>query len=235
MEDQPKKLHLGCGLNTPEGWIHVDGSWNAWWSKYPVARRVIKIFHLVPASQLDLPWNPNILVHDVRKPLPFKNDSVHAIYASHLLEHLYLNEARHLLKECFRVLQPRCVLRMVVPDLRAIVLEYLDKKLLYDLPGEAGMSSPADRLNYRLLLRTPNPPSGSVPYKIYTALKDFQSHKWMYDADSLSQYFKQAGFVDAQEKPFRQSLIEGIDKIEQADRVLNGAGICVEGVKPDNR
>jgi hypothetical protein len=92
--------------------------------------------------------------------------------------------------------------------------------------------SRADVLNTRLLFRTSEPPSGNFIFRIYTALNDFHSHKWMYDAESLCLYLRSAGFVEVDEMQFNQSRIDGIEAVEQAGRVLNGEGICVEGTKP---
>lgn len=232
MVQQVKGLHLGCGLNTPEGWINLDGSWNARLAKHTIMRRLLKTLHMLPSGLLDIPWSSDILIHDVRKSLPFQCQSLCAIYASHLLEHLYLEEAKRLLKECFRTLQPGGVLRMVVPDLRAIILEYMEQKTPSDLSNEMKENSRADRLNKSLSLRNPEPPSGNIFYRVYTAAKNFHIHKWAYDADSLAIYFGWAGFVDVREMQFHQSRIEEIQKIEQAERVLNGAGVCIEGIKP---
>ncbi len=231
MVAQENRLHLGCGPNTPEGWINLDGSWNAWLGKHPRLRRLLKALHVVPATLPDISWSPNILIHDVRRRLPFHDNFLSAIYASHLLEHLYLEEAKTLLKECFRVLKPAGVLRMVVPDLRAVVLEYMGENAFGNSSNSDTMC-PGDRLNKRLHLRSPEPPSGNAIYRLYRALKDFHSHKWMYDADSLMYHFKWAGFVDVEEMQFLQSRIEGIEEIEKAERVLSGAGVCVEGIKP---
>jgi predicted SAM-dependent methyltransferase len=227
MDEQTKRVHLGCGLKTPEDWINLDGSWNAWLAKYPTVRKVLKTLDVLPASIMDIPWNPDIFIHDVRKPLPFHDNSICAIYASHLLEHLYLEEGKRLLKECFRILKPSGILRMVVPDLRAIVLEYLDEKPPDGSSDETEALSRADRLNKSLSLRSQKPPSENVFYRTYSALKDFHSHKWMYDADSLIRYFKWADFVEVLEMQFGRSRIEGIAKIEE-----EGRGIYIEGVKP---
>ncbi len=177
--------------------------------------------------------SPDIIIHDVRKPLPFQDNSIHAIYASHLLEHLYLEEAKRLLKECFRILQPGGILRMVVPDLRAIVLEYMGEKILSKPSDNIKAANPADRLNRRLAFRVPDPSANGILYRIYNATKDFHSHKWMYDADSLIMYFEQADFLDVHQSDFRESLIEGIEEVEEPERVLHGAGVCIEGIKPE--
>ena len=89
-------------------------------------------------------------------------------------------------------------------------------------------------LNYRLLLRQPFPQKGGLFYKLYSSVFDFHSHKWMYDVDSLTHYFLWAGFKDVCEMQFNQSRVPNIHVVEVEDRVLNGAGICVEGVKQKN-
>ena len=47
------------------------------------------------------------------------------VYHSHLLEHLVLEDGQTLLEECFRVLKPKGILRVVVPDLEGICTAYL--------------------------------------------------------------------------------------------------------------
>jgi predicted SAM-dependent methyltransferase len=231
MLGESRKLHLGCGLNTPEGWIHVDGSWNAWMAKYPTLRRVFKVIRFLPADLKDIAWNPDIIIHDLRKPLPFPNDHFTAIYASHLLEHLYLNEAKALLKEGVRVLIPGGILRMVVPDLRSILAEYMGGRPSGEGSENREANHRADRLNERLMFRSCKPRSGNIFLRIYSSLKDLHSHKWMYDAESLIFYFQEAGLVNVREMEYLRSQIEGIEKIEKAESILNGEGICVEGRK----
>jgi SAM-dependent methyltransferase len=177
------------------------------------------------------------MIHDVTKGLPFEPDCFEAIYSSHLLEHLYLADAQRLLAECFRVLAPGGVLRVIVPDLRGPVREYVAR---IDRPRlevtDAGESSEgnyaADRLLLQLLMRPPVAPSGSIFYRLYTTMKDFHTHKWMYDPESLSGYFRQAHFVDVEEMFLNSSRISDIERIEKSSRICDGAGICIEGVKP---
>jgi len=44
---------------------------------------------------------------------------------------------------------------------------------------------------------------------------------------------ERAGFEEVREKRYLESEIPGIEEVEQASRVVEGAGICVEGKKPD--
>ena len=226
------RLNLGCGLLAPQGWVNVDGSWNARFAKHPFIRRVLSSLGLLPPGKMEIPWSSTIFIHDIRKPLPFPDGSVAAIYASHVLEHLYFLEARKLILESFRVLVSGGVLRVVVPDLKAIVDEYLGERPFGPLSGEMASLQPADRFNQRLLMRASEPPSPNLFYRLYEAYKDFHSHKWMYDRGSLVALFQWAGFVDVQSEGCHVSRIDGIQAVEDKSRVLNGAGICVEGIRP---
>src|SRR2546421_11201949 len=87
---RPLRLHLGCGSGGIGGWINVD----------------------MIGAAADLVW-------DLRWPLPFKSESIDAIFHEHLLEHLALPEAVGMIKECFRLLRPGGILRMAVPNFPA--------------------------------------------------------------------------------------------------------------------
>ena len=226
------RLHLGCGLTTPDGWINIDGSWNARLARYPVLRRLAHSLHLVPPDKVDVPWSSRVFIHDVRKPLPFPAGSAEAIYSSHLLEHLYFEEGKTLVRECFRVLASKGVLRVVVPDLASIVREYLGREQIGEPSTSVESLEPADRFNQRLLMRPPAPPSGNLMYRWYTAVADFHQHKWMYDENSLKALLETAGIADVERMPLHTSRIAGIENIEQPSRVAKGQGICVEGIKP---
>jgi len=226
------RLNLGCGLQTPDGWLNVDGSYNARLAKYPFIRRALAWFNLLPADRLSTPWSSSIFIHDIRKALPFPDSSVAAIYASHVFEHLYREEAQRLVRESWRVLAAGGVLRVVVPDLEAIVREYMGERPFGSRTGEAERLCRADLLNQRLLMRYPTPAYRHFLHRIYDSWKDFHSHKWMYDAESLIALLEGEGFVATRQRECQDSEIENIQALEEESRVLNGAGVCVEGVKP---
>ena len=89
---------------------------------------------------LDLYSNdPNVVQHDVRRGIPFDEQQFDAVYHSHILEHLPPYMGRQLIAECFRVLKPGGVLRIVVPDLERIAKLYLTnlERAVAEEPGAA--------------------------------------------------------------------------------------------------
>lgn len=56
--------------------------------------------------------------------LPFEDDSIEVLNASHVLEHLRDSELRHFLREAYRVLSPSGTFRIAVPDLERFIESY---------------------------------------------------------------------------------------------------------------
>lgn len=97
---QEIRVNLGCGPNAPAGWLNVDGSWKAWLSNHVYTHKALIALGLIKKNSPGAQWNVRPLVHDITKRLPFENNTVSAIYGAHVLEHLYLVDARSLLGEC---------------------------------------------------------------------------------------------------------------------------------------
>lgn len=93
----PVLINLGCGKTWHEAWLNYDLS----------------------------PEDPAVRAIDLSASLPFTDASTDAIYHSHVLEHLEPAAARRLLTECHRVLRPRGIVRVVVPDLAVHARCYL--------------------------------------------------------------------------------------------------------------
>ncbi len=90
-------LNIGCGTRFHPSWTNVD----------------------------QVSTCPSVQACDIRKGLPFPDNYFDACYSSHVLEHLLPRDAHHLIAECFRVLKPQGVIRVVVPDLHDIAARYL--------------------------------------------------------------------------------------------------------------
>jgi SAM-dependent methyltransferase len=66
----------------------------------------------------------DLVYMDITKPLPLRNESVSAVFSSHVLEHLFADEVHSLASELKRVMIPGGICRVVVPDLEKIVASY---------------------------------------------------------------------------------------------------------------
>lgn len=91
-------LNAGCGTNYHSDWINVD---------------------IVSKS-------PDVIGHNFIKGIPFDDNSFKLVYNSHFIEHLDKSDAIRFLNECYRVLQPGGILRVVCPDLEQIARLYLE-------------------------------------------------------------------------------------------------------------
>lgn len=216
------RLHLGCGSKAPPGWVNIDGSWNARLHKYPRFLSLLVALRLVSQQEAEANWSRNIMTWDLRNPLPFDSAVFDAIYASHLLEHLYYDEATQLLNECHRVMRPGGLIRLVVPDLRALVEDYLSRKIEGDEQARA-----ADGLLEMMMLRSKQRPHHGPIRTFYQATADFHSHKWLYDQDSLGQLLSVAGFINSRRCGYLESAIDDISEVEEESRLAKGT-LCLE-------
>ena len=76
-------------------------------------------------TNVDLRGREYVDSYDIRRSLPYPDDSFDAVYSSHVLEHLTPGEGRNLVSEMYRVLKRGGVCRIAVPDLERICVEYL--------------------------------------------------------------------------------------------------------------
>ncbi len=221
-------LHIGCNVITPKSWINIDGSWNAWFSHYPLIRKLLWRLRITDKEMAQYPWSKNILAHDVNKGLFFPDNSVDGIYASHLLEHLSRSKGRFFVKESYRVYKSGGVIRLVIPDLKSYIKEYILMKK--EMPESA---LPANHFVKRLnTCRWHEREAYPFLLRIYRTLKDFLSQKWMYDRESLISLLQGAGFGDVSEKNFLDSAIPPIADVE---REVKEMSVYVEGYKPHGK
>ena len=112
-------VQFGCGVCAPPTWRNFDAGPAFWLEKnLPFLKGA-----LVRRGFPDYP--PNIEYGDVISGLPVEERSTNAVYCSHVLEHLALNEFRVTLKHVFSYLKPGGVFRLVVPDLEYYAKVYL--------------------------------------------------------------------------------------------------------------
>jgi SAM-dependent methyltransferase len=200
------KLNLGCGPHAPEGWVNVDNALGARLTKVPFFKTINRKLRL-----FDLDWNEKICLHDLNKSFPWADSSVDVVYSSHNIGHV---DAKMFLSECFRVLRKGGIIRIVVPDLRHVVDEYLKGNV------------PADEFVRNLNVITGN--SRSRLKNRLSALIEFPQY-CLYDRPRLHEIMTEAGFVTAERSAF-ESDISDIGIIEMPGRTENA--VIMEGRKP---
>jgi predicted SAM-dependent methyltransferase len=92
-----KYLNLGCGSRFHTDWTNIN---------------------FVSTSE-------SVIAHDLSQGIPFPDASFDVVYHSHVLEHFPQSAAASFIKECYRVLRPQGILRVVIPDLEQIARTYL--------------------------------------------------------------------------------------------------------------
>lgn len=156
------RLNLGCGGDIKPGWVNVD-----------IAGGDVR--------------------HDLRQgiyPHVASQDSVDYIYTSHFLEHIFDDEALHLLKDCYTVLKPGAVIRICLPDFGKLIKAYVenDTEFFSLLPGDK------------------DSPVSYMEFCAYQYSGQNNDHKALYDLKKIRKMLVAAGFVGVCEKQFDASV-----------------------------
>tara|TARA_Y100000589_G_scaffold324149_1_gene359838 strand:- start:4940 stop:5617 length:678 start_codon:yes stop_codon:yes gene_type:complete len=158
----------------------------------------------------------NIIVHDLRNGIPYANNSIDAVYHSHLLEHIDRTEVKDFLMEIFRVLKPNGVQRIVVPDLYFLCKSYVENyekcinqnKLIkkHDdyvaaiLEQAVRKEASGSSKQNKILRKIENLILGD-------ARKRGETHQWMYDSVNLKSVLNEVGFKNIKVQTFKTSYI----------------------------
>jgi len=154
-------VNLGCGPNIDKGFVNVDSGW-------------------VPGLDICC---------DITRGLPFSDNSVGGIFSEHCLEHLSLEHGRALLRECWRVLAPKSVIRIILPDLELYVRAYAKH-----LDGAGQVAFPNEYFANRSNV--------SLPVALINELFYGSGHRFIYDFQVLSDLLKEAHFHEVEKRSF---------------------------------
>ncbi len=221
-----RMLNLGCGATFHQDWTNVDFS----------------------------DHGGKVLAYDLRLGIPFADDSFDVVYHSHVLEHMPKAWGDFFIQECYRVLRPGGLLRVVVPDLENITRMYLEtldavrrgesdaeerhQWMVVELIDQLTRShSGGEMLNWWKQSPVPQEDfiikrlgkeaelgidhaKGQAPLKPITALPPVdtnfflggETHKWMYDAVSLSILLRKNGFEDIKQVAHNESALPHITR-----------------------
>lgn len=195
-------VQYGCGLSCPEGWQNFDTSPTLRLEKLP------GVGALLDAAGKRL-FPPNVRYGDIVKGLPISENSADAVYASHVLEHLSREDVVRALANTYRILKPRGVFRMVVPDLEWRAREYV-------AAANAGDPNAADDFITALHLGRATRPKTVLGQ--LRAIFGNSSHLWMYDIRLMEKLLADAGFVAIRRCKFGDSEERAFEKVEDPGR-----------------
>lgn len=246
--DRRAMLNIGCGVKTHPDWNNVDSSPYA---RLAGKRRlsgllrqtgILSELRYERVRQVD----PEMIHHDLRRGLPFADNVFDVVYHSHFIAHVDRRAAEFITAECFRVLRPGGIHRIVTNDFEALVDEYrhsidlieagengrgmqhheeildeLFELMVHDVPYGTQQQRPAVRFVERIAR---NPDSTG------------ERRRWYYDRFSLRALMQRAGFTDVQTVDARQSRIPawnsfGLD-LNADGSLYKQRSIYMEGIKP---
>jgi len=210
------KLNLGCGLNAPPGWINIDASLTARLSMHRKLYNVLcKLGHIEPIA-----WPKNIKISDVRKGIPFPDNSARAIFSHHMLEHMDYEDADFVIREGHRCLCEGGVIRIIVPDLYTLAKRYVDSM---------NSDPQADHSHDFLRVLNMHDQKHKGALKIVYKICGHSKHRYMYDYWSLKRMFSNNGFIDIQKMKYGESRIPDVNLVEGT--VKYDSSLCLEGIK----
>ncbi|MBF2004227.1 MAG: methyltransferase domain-containing protein [Chlorogloeopsis fritschii C42_A2020_084] len=216
-------LNLGCGHIRPIGWINTDSSLNAFLQKFPFLQIVLKKY-----SNLVIYESQNVTYMDLRKRWKFTSNSVDVVYTSHLFEHLSLIHTELFLREAYRVLKPKGVIRIVVPDLCQLAKQYIEAY-------EQNKEDASNTFLYCLNLHKEGfyPSNRRFAKRVIDWMQGYpHQHKYMYDYLSLKKIMQSAGFINQNESSYGESKY--IPEIKQVEYTGEGMpSIYIESTKPN--
>jgi SAM-dependent methyltransferase len=198
-------VQVGCGYCAPDGWLNYDASPTLRWERLPLLGSL-----WTPNAQR---FPRNARYGDVVRGLPLPDGSAAGVYASHMLEHLSLEDCRRALGEIRRLLAPGGFFRLVVPDLRARAARYLEAS--GDDPGAAHRF-----LRESLLGQERRPAS------LFAKLRDqlgHGRHLWMWDEPSMVGALQEAGFRAVRRCRHGDAQDPRFAEVEDPARFVDGA------------
>jgi hypothetical protein len=200
-------VQFGCGMCAPPTWLNFDAG-PAFWiqSRLP-------FFTPILVKRGFPPYPKNILYGDVIKGLPIPPQSAEAVYCSHVLEHMTLDEFRLAIRNVYTYLRPGGTFRMVLPDLEQLINAYKNDPT----PGASSRFMQDSFLGEPTLTRGLK----SLP----TALFGRARHLWMWDYKGLAEQLAAAGFTDIRRAQMGDSPDPRFKEVESIERWPDCLGV----------
>jgi predicted SAM-dependent methyltransferase len=214
----PVRLNIGCGMAPTPDWLNYDNSLAVRLARWPLAARMLRAIGVLDAGNyefVDFCRRHGVRHANAVARIPHESGSVDVVYSSHMIEHLDRWEAGRFLAECRRVLKPGGVLRILVPDLRVTVRDYVAK-------GNADVF--LDHLQLELYK-----PHGLRAW-LRHQLVGGRNHRWLYDGPSIHKFIAGNGFDEVRLVQPGETRIAEPGMLDLREREHESA--MVEAIRP---
>ncbi len=207
-------LKLACGGQMHPEWNNIDFSPLNALVKHMFLARILRKIGILSEKRFQrlLKSDPDIIRWDLRKGIPFEDGTFDVIYHSHFLEHFDRKAAYTFMKECYQVLKPSGIIRVVVPDLGIRSRNYVDslqalsQKECSELRDSEAHKENIQRLIAQMII---SEPAGAIeqPHlvriieqliRVDTATFPYVNYidGWMYDQFTPNELLCRVGFKD---------------------------------------
>ena len=201
-------LHYGSGLDIGEGWFNCDAS--------PTLRlQRLPVIGLVFQKLLRPRFPDRVHYGDIVRGVNVAPGSCDAIYCSHILEHLALEDMRIALRHTHECLKSGGIFRVVVPDFAQQVDAYLSNSQPEAL---------SNFLGYTFLGRAKRP-RGVIGF--FREFFGNSHHLWMWDEKGLALELRNAGLNNIRRCQPGDSINSAFLAVENPDR-FNNWGLAME-------
>ena len=189
------KLHIGGGWRRLDGWLNTD-----------------------------LELIPYVMRMDATKRFPFRDGTFQYVYTEHMIEHVPYQKGVYMLQECHRTMRKGGVIRVITPNLAAILGLY-----------SGGLR--ADQQEYLLWFCQMFVPQGCPPNAVsaINAMFRLWGHQFIYDEETLADTMRAAGFSSVRRWLLGDSDHQDLKNLGNEQRypegLLNFESVTLEGRK----
>ena len=201
-------VQYGCGFSAPDKWVNFDASYALIWEKLPLLGRLY--------TKNSQRFPENVRHGNIVKGLPIGTNSCKGVYASHVLEHLALDEFHQALENTKRILRKGGIFRLVVPDLESLARAYISGL-------SQGNANAAEEFLKSCHLGRPTSRHGFVG--LLRRLFNRSDHLWMWDHPSLIAVLSQHGFSNIRRCRFGDCEDPMFSLVEEPGRFTGAAAI----------
>lgn len=197
-------VQYGCGFDAPGPWVNFDASPTLRWERLPIVGLIY--------TKNKVRFPSNVRYGDIVRGLSIPDSVCAGVYASHVLEHLALDDFHAALHNTYRMLEKGGIFRLVVPDLEWAAREYVRRLNMAD--QEANLCFLQETM---LGCKTRN--RGLISC-IYSWLQTSR-HLWMWDVHALRAALIKHGFSEIRRCEFHDCEDQAFQAVENLERFRN--------------